>query len=408
MSCNKLLYIIPQNPYPPIDGGKIGLYYPIKYLKKYFELYVFFRADNEESASKTCNHLKTLGVSSAYYIKSIEDRNIYVLKNIVEDLPFKWVKYYSSMALEMLRQIIMEKNIKHILVSSPHMFLYAKKLKSIFPYLRIFFREHNIESELYLQYKNLTPNMLHKMVVNWQYMKALKQEIKFWEEADKVCFISDSDYETAVKIAPYLRDKFEIVYDGFEVKKYTNDTKKDPYSIVFSGSVKTLQNAFNLKWFIENVWRKFISKNRYYKLFITGNTLEDIRKYVGLDKVSLDKLNIVNVGFVDKLEDFLSTKTYFVSPTIIGSGIRLKVLQSMSVGMVTFVTEIDYKMVNVFNDMHNIVLFKNSDDFEDKILTLENSPDLRRNISANAIETIYKVLNWENYAYNMCRIITSA
>ena len=35
----KLLYIAPQNPYPPENGGKIGIYYPAKYLAKYFDLY---------------------------------------------------------------------------------------------------------------------------------------------------------------------------------------------------------------------------------------------------------------------------------------------------------------------------------------------------------------------------------
>ncbi len=414
MRREKLLCILPQNPYPPIDGGKISLYYPCLYLKKYFDLYCFFRDSNIEKAQNTVEHFRNLGIGASYFIKDIKDTPLMVLKNIGKKIPFKWHKYFVRNVLKELIEIIEQKNIKHLLVSAPHMMEYAVNLKKLFPDLKIILREHNIESELVKNFIDLVNNPLLKVIALWQYKKSLKREVFYWNFSDKVCFISDSDYELALKIRPELKNKYEIIYDGFEIENKSCDydyynREKEEFSFIFSGSVKTLQNKYNLEWFINSIWKRFILSDfgRKYKLYITGNSQLELECIIGLSVNDLEKYNIVNLGFVENINEILKSKMYFVSPTIIGSGIRLKVLHSMSLGLVVFLTEKDYRMVKDFKDMENVVLFSSYDDFVYKLKVLEKNQNVREKISKNAIDLIRNKMNWKNYARKTYDIIMS-
>ncbi|GIU70238.1 MAG: glycosyl transferase [Candidatus Woesearchaeota archaeon] len=407
----KLLYIIPQNPYPPIDGGKIGLYYPNIYLKEYFDLFCYFRDDNPEKAKATVGHFESEGIKANYYLKDIKDTPLMLLKNFLEESPFKWKKYFDKKALLNMIHLIEKENINFILVSSPHMMDYAIKIKHFIPSIKIILREHNIESELVKQFMFLIKNPFFKLIAKWQHDKSIKREIYYWSLIDKVCFISDSDYKKALELAPHLKAKYELVYDGFNISEKIDssnlDIDKEPFTFIFSGSLRTLQNRYNLNWYIENIWKKFIisTYGNKYKLYITGNSVEDLKKYFIIPYEKLKSYNIINLGFVDNINEIIKTKEYFLSPTIIGSGIRLKVLHAMSLGMVTFLTDIDYKMVEYFKDMENVVLFRNYDEFLEKVIKLENSKVLKDNISVNAYNLIKDKLNWNRYAEKMSLII---
>ncbi len=366
----KLLYIMPQNPYPPIDGGKISLYYPCMHLKEYFDLFCYFRDDNLEKAESTVKHFESKKIKAYYYIKDIKDTPLMLFKNFLEESPFKWKKYFKRKALFDIMDLIEKENINFILVSSPHMMDYALNIKNIIPSIKIIFREHNIESELVKQFMTLTKNQLLKLIAKWQYKKSLKREIYYWSLSDKVCFISDSDYKKAVELAPHLTQKYELVYDGFEISEENDfNTNKEPFTFIFSGNLNTLQNRYNLNWFIENIWKKFVSSSfgNKYKLYITGNSEQDLKKFLAIPYEKLNSYNIISLGFVENINEVIRTKEYFLSPTIIGSGIRLKVLHAMSLGMVTFLTDIDYKMVEYFKDMENVVLFRNYEEFLEKV-----------------------------------------
>ena len=406
----KLLYLIPQNPYPATDGGKIGLYYPIKYLKDYFELIVFFRANDYDSGKLTQNHFKSMNIKSDFFVKDIKDKKINILKNLIESVPFKWSKYYDKKILSKLHSIIFKENIKYLLVSHPHVFIYAIQLKKFFPEIKVVFREHNIEADLYSQYIKLSKNPIHKLIALWQYKKALHSEKKFWRISDKICFISDSDYKTALKEEKGILNKSYVVYDGFETKGDVELIKeRETKNIVFSGKLDILQNSFNMNWFIKTVWEPFVSsgEGKDYRLYITGNSIEKVEKFLKINRTELEKLNIIPLGFIENLDEFLEKQSYFVSPTIIGSGIRLKVLHAMASGMITLLTKLDYETVKDFKDMENVVLFRNYEEFSSKIKKLQESDKLRNYISYNAYNLIKNKLNWDNYAKKMSEIILS-
>ncbi|HCD10354.1 MAG TPA: hypothetical protein DEQ01_08510, partial [Thermoanaerobacter sp.] len=145
----------------------------------------------------------------------------------------------------------------------------------------------------------------------------------------------------------------------------------------------------------------FIRKHNI-KLFVTGNNDEEILKSIKIK--SFQDLNIVNLGFVNNVNEEILKYKYVLSPTIIGSGLRLKILNGMACGKIVFTTPLDLTTCNVFKDMENIVKFETAEDFIQKFLILQKNDDLYIKICSNALKTIKKDFNWDKYAeilYNL-------
>jgi len=404
----KLLYLVPQKSYPPIDGGKISIYYPAIYLTKYFDVsYVFPTYETTENIKIAEEHFKKYGLEVFTYRKNIKNDILALLKNFGKDEPFKWDKYYDKNLQVIINSIIQNKNIKYVLVSHPHMTKYALQAKDKFKDLKIIFREHNLEYKLVEQYKIFAKNFIIKSISSWQEKKSKQMEKFYWEKFDKVVFISDYDYNIALSESPNLKNKFSVLYDGYEpVVDEINETNipKEP-NFIYTANLKIIQNKISFEWFINKIWLpniNFIKENNL-KLFTTGNTDEAIIKTI--NKQNLQEINLFNLGYVEDVNKEILKYKYVLSPTIVGSGLRLKILNGLACGKIIFTTPLDLNTCNVFKDMENIVNFESSEDFIQKFLILEKNNDLYIKLSKNSLETIKKYFNWNTYAQELHRII---
>ena len=99
------------------------------------------------------------------------------------------------------------------------------------------------------------------------------------------------------------------------------------------------------------------------------------------------------MGFVDNLNTIVHEATFFISPTMIGAGIRIKVIEALCMGSVVFLTDIDLKMVKHFNHLQNVIAYKDVNDFNKQFALLIENNMLYKQIQQNAIETAKEYLN---------------
>ncbi|MDW8464048.1 MAG: glycosyltransferase [Geminocystis sp.] len=278
------------------------------------------------------------------------------------------------------------------------MMKYALGIGEVKPDVKIFFREHNIEYSLVEQFGKFIRNPIYKAIAKWQAEKSKRMEVKYWEEANRVFFISDTDYEIALSIAPQLSDKFRVIYDGYEIK-HNDVTQVGNSDFIYTANLNTIQNEMSFRWFLEKVWIPNLQflKSKNIKIYITGNSEDVFRKKLGKYE-SIEELNIKNLGFLGDVDEEIRKYKYVLSPTVIGSGIRLKLLNGMACGKPVFATPLDMKTTKYFKDMENIVCFEDGKSFIKKLVSLENNKDLYISISKNALETVSKYFSWEKYA----------
>jgi glycosyltransferase involved in cell wall biosynthesis len=405
----KLLYIAPQNPYPPIDGGKISIYYSVIYLSSLFDIIFVCPIEPSQYRVKkkeTEEHFSRKNINVILFPYNTKQDIKYLAKNFFKKEPFKWDKYYSKKLQKEINSLIKEENVNFIWVIAPHMARYALEAKKKFPKLKIFLREHNIEFKLVEQFKDFTNNPIYKIIAQWQFHKSKKLEVEYWKLFDKIFFISDLDYSIAKDLAPEIENNFVVLYDGYEIitDKPVNSKKRD---FIYTANLKTIQNLISFKWFVQNIWLPNLNnlKEMNIKLYITGNNDLEIKNALGF--TNLNDYNIINLGFVNDINQTILDYKYVLSPTLIGSGLRLKVLNGTACGKPVFLTPLDLSTCKVFKDMENVVCFNSAIDFIEKLNILENDNDLYLKISKKAIETIKTYFNWNKYAEKVYKIIIS-
>lgn len=389
-----LLCIAPQCPLPCIDGGKIGIFYPLKYLAQ--KLNVFFTTPVLNINEDIINEFNMYNIKYYPFELNTNDDYFKYPSSLLKPLSFKFNKYFSPLYLKYIEKIIVENQIKILWINAPHMAIYALKLKKKYPYLKIYLREHNIEYDLVLQYARSQKNIFMKMFSYIEYYKTKRYEVSLWNKFDKVFFISDTDLAEAKK---YNKDINEtnLIYDGMEIPEIPNNIIEEQNSFIFTGNLKSFQNENNLKYFIKNIWIPFRQLEPNAKLYLTGNTDDCLISKLKISKKVLSENNIINLGFVEDIKITILSKQYVVSPTLYGSGIRLKVLEALSLKKIVFVSDIDYTMCKKFKNMENIVHYSNFDDFVNKYFLLKDNEDFCNKIEEEGYNLVKNFFNWDSY-----------
>ncbi len=391
---NNLLYIAPQDSYPYTDGGKVGIFFPLKEFAKNFNVYYAFLTNNIKEDITT--KYNKYNIKAVPFELNLIDNYLYYPKTLFSNLSFKFSKFYNKNFLDKLSELVERENIEIIWICHAQMAKYAIELKKQYPHLKIFLREHNIEYKLVKQYIKSTSNIIIKIFAFIEYCKTKKYEIALWNKFDKVFFISDDDINTAKKYNKNI-DNTNLIYDGMELINIDKNIEVENNSFIFTGSLNSFQNENNLKYFIKNIWIPFVKEIPEAKFYITGNEENFLMSKLEMTKFEFKQYNIINLGFVNNIKNTILSKQFVVSPTLYGSGIRLKVLESLSLKKVVFVTDIDYTMVNCFKDMENIVHYSNANDFLQKYKMIKLNSELYSKISNNGYNLIINHLNWNEY-----------
>ena len=395
----KLLVIAPQNPYPAIDGGKSSIYYPLINLAKYFEIHFVFThfqplpTDLEE-------HFNGFGIKIYPQKVNTKDSIPGILLNFFSSRPYKFQKYHRQAIFTRIKEIVEKESIAFVWCNHSHMAWYGLQLQNECE-VKIFLREHNIEYSLVQQAASATNNILLKNFIRWQYFKTKSHEISCWEKFDRTFFISDSDFFLAQKECGSCK-KLDLLYDSFSGSKAKPVGPKEPFSFIFTGNVDTFQNSYNLQRFISEIWEPLVKTDSRWKLYITGNKDDVLKNKI---KADFAAYHIINLGFVDDIEQTINSKKYFISPTYIGSGLRIKVVNAMAVGAVCFLSPLDSNMLSSFRNFENIIKFNVFNDFYSNLMRVESNESLYNSISLQAL-TVGTDFTWNDYALKVYNEIT--
>lgn len=397
----KLLIIAPQNCYPPADGGKIGIYFPLLEYAKWATVHYAFTT--EKIPDENCkSHFENAGIQLHPFIINTKDSAVAMVKNIFYTIPFKFQKYFNLFFLQYLDSLISRENITHIWINHAHMASYALELKKKHP-IRIYLREHNIEFSLVEQLIPFLPGILKKIIAGWQFRKTKRYEINAWHAFDQIVFISDADYEIARK--HYTGKNTTLIYDSYEqdcIRQDSGQVQFEPDSFIYTGSMNTLQNAINLKTFVTNIWMQFKKENTSFKLCITGNTKEEVAKQLG---VNLPDYHIEVMGFVPDINEAIASKQFFLSPTYIGSGVRIKVLNAMAAGAVCFITPKDEAMLNDIKDGKNCFVFSDYESFKSKLSMALNTEKYQATGMQAKLLMQQEKYSWQYYGQAVKRLM---
>jgi glycosyltransferase involved in cell wall biosynthesis len=183
----------------------------------------------------------------------------------------------------------------------------------------LIYRAHNVEHKIWNDLAQGENNPVKK----W-YLKHLSQRLKSFElnflnKVDSIFSISQIDQTF--------------------FKKYSNHSHYVPVSMIheqglpkikksisFLGAFNWAPNKEGVLWFVEEVFCKLNKQFPFVYFEIAGSFSEEI-------SVLAKTKNIRLHGFVDSSKEFMTTHGIFVAPLLSGSGVKMKVIEAMSMGV---------------------------------------------------------------------------
>ena len=248
------------------------------------------------------------------------------------------------------------------------------------------YRSHNLEYQIWERLAISTPQPLKKWYLALQSKRLKRAEIDAWCRMDAIVPIVETDslvIRTALTEIQQInggdsdsrQPKIHVYQPGIAIERPFAFIHQ-PMSLFHIGSMEWQANEQGVMWFLNKVWPLVLSAQPNAKFHLAGKGLskQDPRFF---------QSGIVNHGEVSNAEDFMHEHGVMIVPIQAGSGIRIKTLEAMALGVPIVSTSIGAQGLTVSDDIE-IKLADEPNDFAAAICALLSSPAKSQEMTTQA------------------------
>jgi len=248
------------------------------------------------------------------------------------------------------------------------------------------YRSHNLEYQIWERLAISTPQPLKKWYLALQSKRLKRAEIDAWCRMDAIVPIVETDslvIRTALTEIQQINSgdsdsrqpKIHVYQPGIAIERPFAFIHQ-PMSLFHIGSMEWQANEQGVMWFLNKVWPLVLSAQPNAKFHLAGKGLskQDPRFF---------QSGIVNHGEVSNAEDFMHEHGVMIVPIQAGSGIRIKTLEAMALGVPIVSTSIGAQGLTVSDDIE-IKLADEPNDFAAAICALLSSPAKSQEMTTQA------------------------
>lgn len=401
----QLLALGPQDVFPPVDGGKEGIFGALAALACHADVTYAYPS----SSGNPGEGYARIGVTALPIPVLPEEKLSTILLATLAGKPYKFEKYGTAAAARALDAALPGKSFSAIVCHHAHMVGLAERfLKLRGLRLPIIVREHNIEYSLVESYRDSLRG-LKRVAASLFVSLTRREELRIWHNADAIAFLSDQDLRSAqAAAATVARGRLFLAREGVPTpprRPVYYPGVGAPLLVLLNPAAA--QSVYNLRDFVHQYWLALRAKGRLSndELHVTGVTDERLADLLEISISDLHHAGIFGLGFLPSLAATLEGALALVSPTFVGGGIRKKVLEAMANQLPVIATELDIACCDYFQPTVNILSMGDPDQFADTVQRLRQDPGRWEALSANARNTVEEFASWEHYGSVMVQVI---
>lgn len=424
----KLLYIIPYVPYPLNSGGNQAFFTITDHIRKYHDISILLYAHNSKDKNNIIE-LKSIWDNVDFYVyedvSTTDDSSTDIEDSFTK---MSWFDrnschFFLSTAQSMYRKIerrkakiaVMHPQQEDLVRSRSTLFascndinngfckyvqqIAAKGFDAIqvefYEYLPLIpilpaktkkiFVHHELrfirnENEL-----NLFKNKLPTDYIQFQREKSF--ELSCLSACDAVITLTETDKKILCKYIP--SDKIYASPAIININTSESLPFKPAKELVFIGSGDHFPNADAMIWFCQEVMPLLKAKmSNPPKLNIIGQWRDDLKTSI---KNILPEVNFT--GYIEDLPSFINGKISVI-PVRIGSGMRIKILDSIFAGAPIVTTSKGCEGLPMAH-RKNCLIADEKDRFAEAIIEMESNDNLQELLATNAQTATAGILNKE-------------
>ncbi|MBO4589274.1 MAG: glycosyltransferase [Bacteroidales bacterium] len=382
----RILQLCYKPPFPPVDGGTLAIGSVTRgLLQAGCEVKVLTVSTDKHpfSADKIPSSCKSSTSMEAVYIDT-RVKPFFALFYLLCGESYHIKRYVSSAFESKLIQVLKSEQFDVVHVESVFLTPYVATIRK-YSSAKIVLRAHNIEHRIWRQLSRGEHNPFRK----W-YLKHLAMALEVYERGhvndyDGVVCITDQDAEAYRQMG--CRRPMCVVPFAVEPHSVSSAVSVQPFTLFHIGSMDWKPNVEAIDWFLSKVWPLLHRELPQTRFFIAGRRMPQRLLDSHIDGVSV-------VGEVDDAMRFMADKSVNVVPLLSGSGIRVKILEAMSMGKPIVATAVAARGIK-YTDGKNILIADTPQAFVDCVRRCLSEPATAASMGSAAVELIKTEYNIE-------------
>lgn len=354
----KILVVGNRVPWPLHDGGAVATYRLLEALSAQGNQLTYFTYNTQKhyvTEAKIQEHFSFCEVISVPLNAQINSKNAF--KNLFSGGSYFLERYYNVAASAQLTALIAERKFDLIQIEglysfpllSKRIWFWGESLCLSIPELQqagvpVVYRAHNVEHEIWMRLANNEPNWFKRYYLKIQSKRLRKEEQKAIRSVDAVVGISQTDCDyfganSTIQVHLHLPS----VKTALKV-----EIKIQPAAIFHIGSMEWDANVQGVTWFLSKVWPQLKSEVPDLVFHVAG-------KGIMGHKNLFFQTDVINHGEVSDATAFMQAHGIGVVPLLAGSGIRMKLIESLSLGIPCVATPVAVQGLPIEKGKHVVV-----------------------------------------------------
>lgn len=381
----KILQISPRFPFPPDDGGKIGIANIfLQYVKQAGQVTFLFLSGQEDKPEEFNKYQHLAHLIKLPYEPKYKPYK--VIKSIFSSEPLYITKHIDKKLISYILSLI--ESLDFDVVHIDHTYLAPLGIAIRNTTGKPFgIRIHNIESNIWKRFATKYP-IYHPLryYLLRQYQLLLEKEMELIEQADISFAITQNECDEIRSHKPNAR--IIVASAGINPDDWiiNNEIQRNQYEAILATTYKWVHNLEAVKWLVEKVMpivKKAIPQAR---LTLIGKSPPDWLK-------GYSELGVNVVGYVPKVQPYLNRAGLYVAPLFVGAGIRIKILEAMAMGLPVIATSISADGIDS-SEENGLFIANDYNSFAELMIYLMKNPEIAQNRGLNARNFVVQQYSW--------------
>ena len=230
----------------------------------------------------------------------------------------------------------------------------------------IVLRAHNVEHKIWERMAKETKFFAKRWYINHLARTLKEYELSALETVDGIAAITrkDAAYFRKYCSKPIIDIPYGVYPEEF-TPKYEIEGKPKFYHI---GSMNWMPNEEGIRWFIDEVLPKTVEKVPDFVYHLAGRNMPEWLK-------EMKNPHIDVIGEVPDAKEFVSQNDVAIVPLLSGSGIRIKIIESMAMGKTVITTRVGAEGI-LYDEEVNLIIAENKAKMVEAIRSINENPQI--------------------------------
>ncbi len=381
----RILFIAFEVPYPLDRGGRVKTYHFLRALSEHHSVTLVALVRSDQQSLDLAQQFAFCETVIGIPIRMSLERKLWrSALSLLQRKPAIMALYDLPGMHQQIQRLLNDKPFDILYYDHLHMVQYRPEQPGILHVLD----EHNVETVLLERvYQNM--HWSPKKALAWlEWNKMRHYEVRACRESDYILATTEVDARLLGDWGVPLQH-IRVIPIGVDTDHFQPHTNLDENcrTLTIMGTLGWPPNAEGVRWFCRYALPRIVEAVPDVHINIIGDRVPQSIASLARD------LHISVLGYVDDIRPYMAQSAALLVPLFTGSGMRVKILEGLAMGIPIVSTPIGYEGIEVIPGRH-LLSASQAESFAAAAVSLLQGIALRRQLAASGREFVVERFSW--------------